>query len=155
MGEHLVWSIIVLFLHHVKQIFPDHPVAHLHAGQGQDGFGQALGAHKLLDRYTAPERTARDNKRHMQAGVVAGTLVIIIAVEVAVRVPGLEMGAVIRGENDDGIVVQPFFLKPCHNPPQIFIETGALPQIIGVFLRGVAPQNLQILWKDEILVFFL
>ena len=38
----------------------------------------------------ALERAAADDQRHMQAAVVAGALVVIVAVQVGVAVAGLE-----------------------------------------------------------------
>ena len=86
----------------------------------------------------------------MQTAVVAGALVVVVAVQVRVAVAGLEVGAVVGGVEDDGVVVQALFLQLCHQPAEVLVEAGALAQIVRVLLRCVAAQSLQVLGQNKI-----
>ena len=81
---------------------------------------------------------------------MAGALVVVVAVQVRVAVAGLEVGAVVGGVEDDGVVIQTLFLQLCHQPAKVLIEAGALTQIVRVLLRCVAAQSLQILGQNKI-----
>ena len=81
---------------------------------------------------------------------MAGALVVVVAVQVRVAVAGLEVGAVVGGKDDDGIIVQPLLFQPLHQPSQVLVQAGALPQIVRVLLRCVAAQSLQILGQNKI-----
>ena len=86
---------------------------------------------------------------------MAGALIIIIAVEVAVAIAGLEMGTVIRAEDDDRVFVQPFLPSGGRSPAQISIQRRARAQIIRVFLFVIAPQSGQVRGRFVIREFFL
>ena len=86
---------------------------------------------------------------------MAGALIIVIAVEVAVAIAGLEMGTVIRAEDDDRVFVQPFLLQAVNHLAQISIQRRARAQIIRIFLFVIAAQRGQIRRRFVIRVFFL
>ena len=81
LSEDLIGSIMILMLHHVKQVLADHLVAHINTSQSQEGLGQALSADQLLNDLAALEGTTGNDQRHMEAAVMAGTLVIIVAIQ--------------------------------------------------------------------------
>ena len=101
----LIDSIMVFLFHNVKQIFTDHLVTDIHARQSQQSFRDAFGTDQVGDLLAARERTAADDQRNVQAAVVAGALVIIIAIQVRITVAGLEMRTMIGGVEDDRIVI--------------------------------------------------
>ena len=82
---------------------------------------------------------------------MAGALVVVIAAKVAVPVPGLEVGAVVRGVEEDGIVVQALLFQLGHQLPQILVQGGTLAQVVRVFLCRVSLQDPQVLRQDKIL----
>ena len=87
----------------------------------------------------------------MEGRVVTGALVVVVAVEVGVTVAGEEVGAVVRGEDNHRILIQPLLLQLCHQTAQILVQAGALAQVIWVLLQPVAPQDLQILGQNKVL----
>ena len=101
---------MVFLFHNVKQIFTDHLITDIHACQSQQSFGNAFGADQVGDLLATLERAATDDQRHMQATVMAGALVIIIAVQVRVTVAGLEVRAMVGSIEDNCIIIQAFFL---------------------------------------------
>ena len=96
---------MVFLFHNVKQIFTDHLVTDIHARQSQQSFGNAFRTDQVGDLLAARERTAANDQRNVQAAVVAGALVIIIAIQVRITVAGLEMRTMIGGVEDDRIVI--------------------------------------------------
>ena len=102
---------MIFLFHNVKQIFADHLVADIHACQSQQSLGDALGADQLGHFPASLERAAADDQRHMQATVMAGALVIIIAVQVRVTVAGLEVRAMVGSIEDNCIIIQAFFFQ--------------------------------------------
>ena len=65
------------------------------------------------------------------------------------------MGAVVGGKDNDGVAVQPLLFQAVHQPSQVFVQTGALSQIVGVLLGGVALEHLQVVGQDKVLVLLL
>ncbi len=72
-----------------------------------------------------------------------GVPAAVPAPQMGIPVPGLEVGAMVRGVENDGAVIKAPFLQLGNEPPQVFIQTGALAQVVRVFLRGVAAQHIR------------
>ena len=96
---------MVFLFHNVKQIFTDHLVTDIHACQSQQSFRDAFGTDQVGDLLAARERTAADDQRNVQAAIVAGTLVVVVTVQMSITVAGLEMRTMIGGVEDDRIVI--------------------------------------------------
>ena len=148
-------ALVVLLLEYVNQVLTDHLVAYIDTGQSQEGLGQALSADQLLNNLAALEGTTGDDQRHMEAAVMAGTLVIVITEQVVVGITGLEVRTVVSSEDDDGVIVQALLLQLGNQLTQILVQAGALAQVFGIFFGSIASQGLQVSGQNEVCVLLL